>query len=200
MSVCPDSALPDPFRDGLPVLAGVACDGGALRVRLRPMRPDDAEALWTIFSDAETLRYWSHEPFASREAVSAYLTQRERGVAERTAFTWAVAEIATDALVGTVALVGWERTHRRAEVGFILHRGAWGRGYAAEAVRGVLGFAFGAMGLHRVEADVDPDNAVSLALLARLGFRAEGRLAERWFTFGAWRDSVVLGLLARDGV
>ena len=196
----PDLPPPDPFRDGLPVLAGVARDGGAPRVRLRPTRPGDAEALWDVFSDAETLRFWSHEPFASRAAVGDYLAQRARGVAERTAFTWAVAEVATDALVGTVALAGWERTHGRAEVGFILHRSVWGRGYAAEAVRGVLGFAFGEMGLHRVEADVDPDNAASLALLARLGFREEGRLAERWFTFGAWRDSVVLGLLARDAV
>ena len=57
---------------------------------------------------------------------------------------------------------------------------------------------FSEMRLHRVEADVDPENEASLRLLGRLGFREEGRLAERWFTYGAWRDSVLLGLLARD--
>ena len=70
--------------------------------------------------------------------------------------------------------------------------------HASEALRTALTFAFGPMNLHRVEADVDPDNAASLALLARLGFREEGRLAERWFTFGAWHDTILLGLLASD--
>ena len=54
------------------------------------------------------------------------------------------------------------------------------------------------MNVHRIEADVDPDNPASLRLLTRLGFREEGRLADRWFTFGAWHDSVLLGLLATD--
>lgn len=181
----------DPFRDGLPIL-----DGGS--VRLRPMRPDDAEALWAVFSDAHALRYWSHEPFESRADVGEYLAQRVRGVAERTSFTWAVADAATDVLAGAVTLYDWDRQHRRAGIGFILGRAHWGRGMASDAVRAVLAFAFAEMGLHRVEADVDPDNGASLRLLARVGFGEEGRLAERWFTYGAWRDSVVLGLLAPD--
>ena len=193
-------AGPDPFQHGLPVMDGVAA-GGDARVLVRPPRQPhedggaDLEALWTVFSDAETLRYWSHEPFETREQAAAYLVGIDRVRAGGSLFQWAIAEAATDALVGTVTLYGWDRTHRRAEIGFILGQAHWGKGYASEAVRAVLGFAFDAMGLHRVEADVDPDNAASLALLARLGFREEGRLAERWFTYGQWRDSVVLGLL-----
>ena len=89
--------------------------------------------------------------------------------------------------------------NRHAEIGFILAREHWGKGFAQEAVRRVLAFGFGDMGLHRVEADVDPANEASLALLEKLGFRREGYLHERWFTFGAWKDSVILGLLA-DGL
>lgn len=178
----PDLPLPDPFRDGLPVLAG------------------DAEALWAIFSDADTLRYWSHEPFATRDQIAEYLAGIDAGCADGTLFQWAIADAATDALLGTLTLYAWDREHRRAEIGFLLGRAHWGRGLAAEALRAALAFAFGPMNLHRVEANVDPENAASLALLARLGFREEGRLAERWFTFGAWRDSVVLGLLARGAV
>ena len=199
----PDPATgPDPFQHGLPVLDGVARGGGTPRVRLRPPRQPDADggadldALFAVFSDAETLRYWSHEPFATREQAAGYLAGIDRVRAEGTLFQWAIADAATDALVGTLTLYAWDRTHRRAEVGFILGRDHWGRGLAAEALRAALAFAFAEMTLHRVEADVDPDNAASLALLARLGFREEGRLAERWFTFGAWRDSVMLGLLA----
>ena len=73
-----------------------------------------------------------------------------------------------------------------------------GRGLASEAVRASLAFAFGPMDLHRVEADVDPDNEDSLRLLERIGFKREGLLRERWFTFGTWKDTVLLGLLAGD--
>src|SRR5690606_20120061 len=91
-----------------------------------------------------------------------------------------------------------DRQTRRAEVGFMLGRAHWGRGFAQEAVRAVLRFAFDRMDLHRVEADTHPDNAASLRLLERLGFRREGHLRERWFTFGAWSDSVLLGLLRSE--
>ena len=160
----------------------------------------DLDALFVAFSDPETLRYWSHEPFATREQAAEYLAGIDAGCADGTLFQWAIADAATDALLGTLTLYAWDRGHRRAEIGFLLSRAHWGRGLAAEALRAALAFAFGPMNLHRVEADVDPENAASLALLARLGFREEGRLAERWFTFGAWRDSVVLGLLSRDAV
>ena len=101
-------------------------------------------------------------------------------------------------MMGTVTLAGRDRDNRRAEIGFILAREFWGRGLATEAVRRALAFAFGEMDLHRVEADVDPANEASLILLERLGFRREGVLRDRWFTFGSWKDSVMLGVLAGD--
>ena len=183
----------------IPTLDGAALGGAAPRVRLRPPRlPEadggaDLDALFALFSDADALRYWSHGPLATRDEARIYLAPSDGSV-----LSWAVAEVATDALVGRVTLHHWDRDNRRAEVGFIVARSQWGRGVASEAVRAVLGYGFGVLTLHRVEADVDPENAGSLALLARLGFRTEGLLAERWYTYGAWRDSAVLGLLARD--
>ncbi len=189
------STTPDPFHDGLPTLDGA-------RVRLRALRPPetdggaDLDALWSTFADAETLRYWSHEPFTTRDQAAEYLADIGRGAADRTFVQWAIADVTTDAFLGTVTFYGWDRTHRRAALGFLLGRAHWGRGLASDAVRTALAFAFAEMNLHRVEADVDPENGASLRLLARLGFREEGRLPERWFTFGSWKDSVMLGLLA----
>ena len=120
------------------------------------------------------------------------------GLDDRALFQWAVALPADDRLVGTVTLVDWDRTNRRAEIGFILHPSHQGRGLASDAVRTALEWAFGPMGLHRVEADVEPANVASLRLLERLGFRREGLSRERWWTRGRWTDSVMPGLLADD--
>ena len=68
----------------------------------------------------------------------------------------------------------------------------------SEAMAPVLSHAFDTLDLHRLEADTDPDNAASLALLEKFGFTREGYLRERWHIQGAWADTVMLGLLARD--
>jgi RimJ/RimL family protein N-acetyltransferase len=62
----------------------------------------------------------------------------------------------------------------------------------------LLDHAFGALCLHRIEADVDPRNTPSLRTLERLGFVREGYLRQRWAVGGERQDSVLLGLLASD--
>lgn len=184
---------PDPFADGLPTLA--VASG---RVRLRQSRPSDLDAIAALFSDDEALRYWSHGAFESRAAAQTYLDGMAEGLADRSLFQWAIAEPEGDTLVGTVTVLGWDRRNRRAELGFILRPEWQGRGLATEAVTAVLDFAFAEMDLWRVEADADPANAGSLALLERLGFEREGLARQRWRTFGTWKDSVMLGLLRAD--
>ena len=181
----------DPFAGGLPSLE-------ADRLRLRHPREGDLPAFLDVFGSADDLRYWSHGPLADADAARTYLADIEDGWRQRRLFQWAISDVETDAMMGTLTLAAWDRDNRHAEIGFILARARWGRGLAHEAVRRALTFGFGEMGLHRVEADVDPENEASLALLEKLGFRREGLLRERWFTFGSWKDSVVLGLLASD--
>ncbi|HSR65892.1 MAG TPA: GNAT family protein, partial [Xanthomonadaceae bacterium] len=62
----------------------------------------------------------------------------------------------------------------------------------------MLGWGFGTLGLHRVEADIDPRNEASRALLLRLGFRSEGRLRERYRVDGEVSDTEYFGLLAPE--
>lgn len=67
-----------------------------------------------------------------------------------------------------------------------------------EALPVLIDHAFGEIGLHRIEADVDPRNEASLKALRRLCFVEEGRLRERWRVGGEPPDSVLLGLLAPE--
>ena len=193
MSRLPAPDAPDPFADGLPTLA---VPSG--RVRLRHPRQPDLDALAELFSDDDALRFWSHGAFPSRAAAQTYLDGIQEGWRDRVLFQWGIADARTDALVGTVTLVGWDRRNRRVEVGFIVRPEWQRRGIATEAVRAVLRFGFDTMALQRVEADADPLNTGSLALLERLGFRREGLARRRWLTFGTWKDSVMLGLLRDD--
>lgn len=181
----------DLFASGLPTL-------DSARLRLRHPRESDIPALLRVFGSAEDLQYWSHGPLSDEGAAREYLASIESFWSKRELFQWAIADRDTDEMMGTATLNRWDQDNRHADVGFILARAFWGRGLAQEAVRRLLTFGFEEMDLHRVEADVDPENLASLALLETLGFQREGHFRERWFTFGSWKDSVMLGLLAGE--
>lgn len=183
----------DPFGDELPVLE-------TERLRLRHPHSEDAEDVFSIFGDPVAMRYWSHEPHIDLAESAAYIESIQKGFAGRSLFQWAVTEPDDDRLIGTVTLLNRDPTNRHAEVGYMLKPALWGRGYASEAVRGVLGFGFQHMDLHRVEAELDPRNEASARLLERLGFKREGLLRERWFLYDEWCDSALYGLLRRDFV
>ncbi len=167
------------------------------RVRLRALRDEDAQGLLALFGDARVTRFWSRPPLTQREEAQALLERAHNEFAARTALEWAIAG-EDDALIGSCKLFRIAPAHRRAELGYALHPDHWGRGVAGEAVRLALGWGFGTLELHRIDADIDPDNQASRSLLLRLGFQIEGRLRESFFVGDRVTDSEKLGLLARD--
>jgi ribosomal-protein-alanine N-acetyltransferase len=88
---------------------------------------------------------------------------------------------------------------RSAWVGYWVESGAAGGGVATGAVALAVDHAFGPVGLHRVEATVRPENAASLRVLTKLGFRDEGLLQRYLEVNGTWRDHRLLAM-TRDEV
>ena len=82
-----------------------------------------------------------------------------------------------------------------AEVGYWLGRERWGRGIASEALRLLTGFAFGELGLLRLFALPFADNAASIRVLEKAGFRREGTLHASAVKFGQPRDQAMYALV-----
>jgi ribosomal-protein-alanine N-acetyltransferase len=165
------------------------------RLTLRPLADSDVDALFTIFSDAEVTAYWSSVPLADRAAAEELLASIRSA---QDLMQWGITRTGEDRVIGTCTLFAINLPHKRAEVGYALGRAWWNQGIALEAVSGLLHHAFDDLGLHRIEADVDPRNAASLRLLERLGFRREGYARERWHVGGEINDGVLFGLLRRE--
>ncbi len=164
------------------------------RVRLRPTRLSDAEALHDIFCDAEAMTWWSHAPHERLEETEAKLASNLLADDWR---AWTITLVGNDTAIGTLA-VNEKRQGRVAEIGYSLVRRQWGKGLAREAVRLAIGYLFEVEGYRRIFADTDPDNAPSNKLLTQLGFTLEGRLRGEWETHIGVRDSLIWGLLREE--
>jgi len=134
----------------------------------------------------------------ARNEADGLIAEIDDAFARRTMLNWVVAMRGSDDVIGSCTLFHVEPRHRRAEIGYALRSDLWGRGLAREAVALALDWAFRTLGLHRVEADIDPRNDGSRQLLQRLGFRSEGVLRERYFVDGRSSDTEWFGLLADD--
>ncbi|NKZ06253.1 GNAT family N-acetyltransferase [Actinomadura latina] len=92
-------------------------------------------------------------------------------------------------LVGTVNINGIVRgCYQRGMLGYSAFLPYAGRGYVGEGVGLAVEYAFGELGLHRVEADIQPGNTASVQLVRRLGFRKEGFSPGFIKIDGVWRD------------
>jgi len=170
------------------------------RLKLRALMNGDVPAMFAIYSDPEAMRYWSHPAMTDIAEAEALLKDIRSHATPQTLFEWGIARREDDLVIGTCTLHRIDRQHRRAELGYILRRELWGLGFAHEALTALVNHAFGAMNLHRLEADIDPRNAGSIRSIERLGFKLEGRLRERYFLAGEIQDSLIYGLLAPEWI
>lgn len=170
----------------------------AARLTLRPVTDADAPALFAIFSDRDVMRHWSRPPMTDPEEAVVLVREIQAGCARGDAMQLAVERSGEGRAIGTCTLFHFHRASRRAELGYALARPHWGQGLMHEALLRLVGYAFDELGLNRLEADIDPRNAASARSLARLGFRREGTLRERWIVGGEVSDSDLYGLLRSE--
>jgi RimJ/RimL family protein N-acetyltransferase len=171
-----------------------------LRLRLRPFRDADLPVFVAYRQDPGVARYQGWDDTFSREDGQA-LFDAARGVAPGTPGVWfhlAMEERASGTILGDCVLHVREDDPRQAEIGFTLARAHQGRGYAAEAVAAVLGYAFGTLGLHRVVAITDARNGAAARLLERVGMRREGHYIQNVWFKGAWGDELSFALLREE--
>ncbi|MBY0241147.1 MAG: GNAT family N-acetyltransferase [Burkholderiaceae bacterium] len=168
------------------------------RLRLRFIDDGDVDAIFRLFTDPEALRYWSFAPWTERADAEEDVRGTQQAYADGSVLTFAITLAASGEMIGTCRLSKFSAQNRRCEIGYILDRAHWGRGYAQEALAALVGHAFGPLDLLRIEADIDPRNRASAVLLERLHFVHEGHLRQRWIVAGEVCDTDFYGLLRQD--
>lgn len=170
-------------------------------VRLRPLRRRDAAAWDRLRRDNERwLSRWeatSPDPASRRPTFGQYVRDQARAARQGTGFSFGV-EL-DGVLVGhlTISGVTWGSL-RGATIGYWIGERWAGRGLMPRAVALAGDFCFFSLKLHRVEINIRPENAPSLRVVAKLGFRDEG-VRERFLHIdGVWADHRTFALTSEE--
>jgi RimJ/RimL family protein N-acetyltransferase len=145
------------------------------RLVLRPWAAEDDGALFGICRDAEVMRFIGDGgPWAGVERARLWLARQLASRAAHGFGKWAVVEKAGGRLVGSCGFDPASESMPEVEFGYLYARDCWGRGYATEAGRACMRYAFDVLKLTKVVARVTPENTASRRVLEKLGFEFGG--------------------------
>jgi len=170
------------------------------RLIVRPFSANDYQDLYEYLSLKETYRFEPGEPVSLEEAkkISA---ERARGMD-----FWAVTlKDKNDKLIGHISFIQTEPRHfLTREIGFIFNPAFQNKGYATEAARSLIAYAFRELGAHRVVGYCSPENTPSWRVLEKCGMKREGLQRKSAFFRKdedgnpIWLDSYAYAILAED--
>ena len=168
------------------------------RLVLRPYEERDFDALHALYADEDVARWLYYEPTTPEESraklarkIAAHTLTEETGLA-------AAVELRDGGYVGDAVLFYMAAPeHRSIELGFSFLPAHQGNGYATEAARALVDWAFG-VGFHRVYGRLEARNTASARVLEKLGMRREALLVENEWVKGEWQSELVYAILDRE--
>ncbi|MDY7013367.1 MAG: GNAT family N-acetyltransferase [Cyanobacteriota bacterium] len=161
------------------------------RLILRMFREEDFNDYAEIFGDPEIARYLGDGQPLSRFAAWRSLAATLGHWQLRGYGMWAIEERQSGALVGRVGFFypeGWPGF----ELGWVLNRPYWGRGYATEGAKAALNYGFGELGREHTISLIRPENFKSIQVAERLGEKREGKT----IIFG--QEALIYGISQED--
>jgi len=169
------------------------------RINLRPLRIEDVtDAYCRWMNDPVTNQFLESRFFQhSRESLKEYV----RSKSGDTSYAF-FAVILKDGgrHIGNIKLGPIDSVHRLGDIGILMgEKDCWGKGYATEAIRLIVRYAFNVLDLHKVTAGCYAPNEGAIKAFMRAGFSKEGVRKEHCYYNGSFVDDVLLGLVRPVG-
>jgi ribosomal-protein-alanine N-acetyltransferase len=168
------------------------------RIVLRPFTVADAEPVEVLINDAEVAAGTLTIPHPyPKGAALPWIESHAESCTTARSISWAIATRDDGRLLGAIS-IRLVAAHQRGEIGYWIARREWGKGFATDAVRAVIAYAFDMLGLHRVDAHHFIENPASGSVMRKAGMRSEGRRRGAVFRAGVPRDLEEYAILRTD--
>ena len=169
------------------------------RLLLRRLTLSDAKEFFFLRSNETVMQFIDKEPAKSVEEVEAFIQKLNDDIDHNRLIQWAIAfQEEPGRLIGGISFWRFRFEDYRAETGYALHPQHWGKGIMKEALQKVIDFGFNNMGLHSIEANINPNNTASARLLESVGFVREAYFREDYFFRGKFLDTAIYSKLQKS--
>lgn len=168
------------------------------RCLLRRITDNDLGQIFRGLSDPQVTAYYGVS-YDSEGATQAQLDWYQELLEQQSGIWWGICKKdLPEVLIGACGFYEWNTANRNSDMGYWLLPEHWGSGVMQECLRAILGYAFRQMSVHRVEAEVEPENIPSRRLLGKLGFQLEGTRRQCEWKNGRFVDLAYYSLLAGE--
>lgn len=169
------------------------------RLELRCITPLDAESIFEYRSSEEVGKFQTWRPKLLKE-VEEFISEKVSRI-PNIPDTWYQLGIIikeNNEFIGDVGIHFCDEDNLQVEIGYTLSEKYQGKGYATEAVTGVIDYLFNVLNKHRITASVDPQNKKSITLLERIGMRKEAHFKKSFLFNNEWVDDVIYAILKEE--
>jgi ribosomal-protein-alanine N-acetyltransferase len=165
------------------------------RLVLRPLEMRDAPQMLLLRSNPNLMKYIPRPLTLTIEDAKKKIRAMHLSMLKNGNINWALTLKDSDEMIGVMGFATVYPEHKRAEIGYMMLEEHHGKGYLTEILPKIIQYAFDTMGMHSLEAIIDPRNTASEKVLIKLGFRKEAHFIENHFFNGEFIDSVHYCLL-----
>jgi ribosomal-protein-alanine N-acetyltransferase len=168
------------------------------RLKLRRLKITDVNEILALRSNPEIMKYIPRPLITTKEEALEFISTMDANINANSLINWAITTKENDLLIGMIGFYRMKPENYRAEVGYLLSAEFQRKGIITESLERVIQFGFVEMGLHSIEAVIDPDNFASEKVLLKTNFIKEGHFKEHQFFDGKFFDSVFYSLLNKN--
>ena len=160
------------------------------RLLLRQVSANDAEAILSLRSNDEVMKYIPRPYLKSKEDALELIAMFDDKIENGIGINWGIYFLdEPEKLIGIIGYYRMKPEHYRAEVGYMIFPKHNGKGIVSEALQKVIEYGFKEMKLHSIEAVLDPENKGSEKVLLKNGFVKEAHLLENEYYEGRFLDT-----------
>ena len=168
------------------------------RLIFRSIRASDVYDIYEYSSNPKTSQYLLWEPHESIEFTKRFIDIILAKYKSGEFHDWAIVCKENKKMIGTCGFTRMDELNRVAEIGYVLNPDYWGNGFATEAAKRVMEFAFEELKVNRVEARFMFGNEASLKVMHKIGMKFEGYQRESLFVKGRYRTIGIASILKRE--
>lgn len=167
---------------------------------MREIAAGDLQDIHELHSLPETDVYNTLGIPESTESTAILLDDwlAQQAMQPRPSYIFTIRQQSTNTFLGLIAMKMGKPNYKSAEIWYKVHRDHWGKGYATEALSGLLEFGFVSLQLHRIEAGCAVENVASYRVLEKVGMLREGRTRKLLPIRGEWKDNYFYAILEED--